>query len=93
MEQGFSAGDMGVMFCCSKRTILRRTRKFGIIRRNYSLMSDDELDFIVSEVVSLFPSIGQKTISGKPFLLVKFGPPWQISVSLRCASPHTKLSE
>ncbi len=65
MEQGFSAGDRGVMFCCSKMTILRRTRKFGIIFRNYSLMSDDELDSIVSEVVSLFPRIGEKTISGK----------------------------
>ncbi len=65
VEQGFSAGDMGVMFCCSKRTILRRTRKFGIILRNYSLMSDDELDSIVSEVVSLFPRIGEKPISGK----------------------------
>ena len=64
MEQGFSAREVGVMFGCSKRTILRRAKKHGILLRKYSLLSDTELDSIVSEITPLFPRSGEKTISG-----------------------------
>ena len=64
VEQGFSAREVGVMFGCSKRTILRRAKKHGILLRKYSSLNDTELDSIVSEITSLFPRSGEKTISG-----------------------------
>ena len=65
IEQGFSARDISVMFGCSKRTVLRRVKKYNISLRNYSSITDSELDSIVSEITSLFPRNGEKTISGK----------------------------
>ena len=64
VEQGFSARGVGVMFGCSKRTILRRAKKHGILLRKYSSLSDTELVSIISEITSLFPRSGEKTISG-----------------------------
>ena len=65
VEQGFSAREVGVMFGLSKRTILRRAKKtHGILLRKSSSLSDTELDSIVSEITSLFPRSGEKTISG-----------------------------
>ncbi len=65
VEQGFTAKEVGVMFGCSKRTILRRAKKYHISLRNYSSISDSELDEMVARIISLFPRSGEKTVSGK----------------------------
>ena len=46
------------------RTILRRAKKNpGILLSKNSSLSDTELDSIVSEITSLFPRSGEKTVS------------------------------
>lgn len=64
VEQGFKVKDISDMFMCSRRTIERKM-KHSILLRNYTPLSDQELDTIVQEITSLFPNCGEKTVSGR----------------------------
>lgn len=62
---GFHARDMAAIFRCSIRTIERRLHEKQIYLRSFTLMSDDELDELVSEITRANPLSGEKTISGR----------------------------
>ena len=40
-------------------------KKYCIVLRDYTPLSDQELDTIVQEIASLFPNCGEKTVSGR----------------------------
>lgn len=65
VEQGFTTSGIGAMFGCCKRTIKRKLRKYGLSLRNYSSITDSELDAIVREITTLLPRCGEKTLSGR----------------------------
>lgn len=65
INQGFTVYDISVMFDCSRRTVERRMKKYGLGVRNYTPLSDSELDNTVSEIVSMFPHCGEKSISSR----------------------------
>ena len=65
VEQGFTASAIGAMFGCCKRTVKRKIKKYGLSLRNYSLLTDSELDAIVHEITSLLPRCGEKTLNGR----------------------------
>ena len=65
VNQGFTLHDISVMFECSRRTVERRMKNYGLSVQNYTPLSDPELDSIVSEITSLFPHCGEKSISSK----------------------------
>ena len=65
VEQGFKVYDISVMFECSRRTVERKIRESGLSMRNYTPLSDAELDAMVSQITSLFPLCGEKSISSR----------------------------
>ena len=65
VEQGFKVYDISVMFDCSRRTVERKIRESGLSMRNYTPLSDAELDAMVSQITSLFPLCGEKSISSR----------------------------
>ena len=64
IEQGFKIKDIAKIFGCSTRTIERRLVTFHI-SRTYSDISDSELDKLVSEINTLHPNCGEKSVSGR----------------------------
>lgn len=65
VEHGFTASGIGAMFGCCKRTVKRKIRKYGLSLRNYSSLTDSELDAIVREITTVLPRCGEKTMSGR----------------------------
>ena len=65
IDQGFKITDISLLFDCSRRTIERRIKDYGLVFRNYSSLSDSELDALVTEVISLFPYCGEKSVHGR----------------------------
>ena len=65
IEQGFKISDISLLFDCSRRTIERRIKDYGLVLRNYSSLSDSELDDLVVEITSLFPHCGEKSVQGR----------------------------
>jgi hypothetical protein len=65
VESGFKAKTISEMFDCSKRTIERKMKKYNLSLRNYTIVCDDDLDNIIGEITSMFPSTGEKIISGR----------------------------
>ena len=65
VDQGFAIYDVSVMFDCSRRTVERKMKKSGLSMRNYTPSSDPELDSMVSEITSLFPHCGEKSVSSR----------------------------
>jgi len=65
IDQGFKITDISLLFDCSRRTIERRIKDYGLILCNYSPLSDSELDALVLEITSLFPHCGEKSIHGR----------------------------
>lgn len=65
LEQDFTQVEIAKIFGCSAKTIHRRIAKFGLMHFiRYTEISDSELDTIVSNFVSNFPTAGQKTLAG-----------------------------
>ena len=66
VDQGFTIYDISVMFDCSRRTVERKMKNGGLSMRNYTPLSDLELvDHMVSEITSLFPHCGEKSVSSR----------------------------
>lgn len=65
IDQGFTIYDISVMFDCSRRTVERKMRKKGLSIRNYTPLTDPELDSMVSEITTLFPYCGEKSVSSR----------------------------
>lgn len=65
IEKGFRVKDIASIFSCSRRTIERRMNDLGVRARDYSSVSDAELDDMVSSIINLHPQSGQKTVSGR----------------------------
>ena len=65
IESSFRIKDIAAIFSCSRRTIERRLSELGIRVRDYSSLSDIQLDELVGHVVSLHPQSGEKTVSGR----------------------------
>lgn len=65
LDQQFTQVEIAHVFGCSPKTIHRRIVLFGLpTTHEYSLITDSELDEIVEEFVSRFPTAGQKTLAG-----------------------------
>ncbi len=65
LEQEFTQVEIAEMFSVSTRTIHRRILEYGLSHFiQYSVISEEELDSVVEDFVSKFPTAGQKTLSG-----------------------------
>ena len=64
-ESNFRVKDIATLFSCSSRTIERRLHDLHIRLRDFSDISDAELDEIVGRIVTLHPRSGEKTVSGQ----------------------------
>lgn len=65
LEQEFTQVEIAHVFGCSTKTVHRRIVEFrlsGLV--SYSTISDNELDALVKDFVSSFPTAGQKTLAG-----------------------------
>lgn len=65
IDQGFKITDISLLFDCSRRTIERRIKDYGLIHHNYSSLSDSDLDSLVFEITSLFLYCGEKSVNGR----------------------------
>ena len=65
VDNGFKVADIATLFGVSKRTIERRLRSYQLSTRNYTDISDADLDEIVSELSAGFPRCGEKLTDGK----------------------------
>ncbi len=65
LELEFTQVEIAQMFGCSTKTIHRRIVGFGLSRFiKYTEISDSELDALVEDFVSNFPTAGMKTLAG-----------------------------
>ena len=65
VDQGFTVKDISLMFGCCRKTVERIMKRYGISVRNYTLISEPELDVKVQEITSVFPNCGEKTVRGR----------------------------
>lgn len=65
IDQGFKITDISLLFDCSRKTIERRMKDYGLILHDYSPLSDSKLDALVIEITSLFPLCGEKSVQGR----------------------------
>ena len=65
LENGFKVEEMALLLSCSKRTVERRLRTYDLSTRNYTPISDSELDEILSQWSTSFPRCGVKMILGR----------------------------
>lgn len=50
VNQGLTLHDISAMFDCSRKTVEQKMKNYGLTVRNYTPLSDPELDRIVSEI-------------------------------------------
>ena len=65
VEQGFKTKDIAKVFNCTRCTIERRMSEYCIEGKIFSSLTDDDLDVKVSDICSLNPLIGEKTVQGR----------------------------
>ena len=65
VDNGFKVEDMALMLGCSKRTVERRLSTYNLSTRNYTAITDHELDEQVQELCSVFPRCGEKLVHGR----------------------------
>lgn len=65
VDSGFKVADMAAMCGVSKRTIERRLSSYDLSTRNYTDISDADLDEVVSGLSAAFPRCGEKLIDGR----------------------------
>ena len=65
LELDFTLVEIAEIIGCSARTVRRRILEFGLSQIvEYTPISDDQLDAVVRDFVSNFPTAGQKTLAG-----------------------------
>ena len=64
VESNFRTVDIASLFGCSRRTIERQIREYGL-SHEFSSVSDSDLDRLVSSVVSVHPQCGEKSVTGR----------------------------
>ena len=57
--------DIATMFGCSVSSVERRLQQLSIRLRDYSLMTDADLDFIVAQITKDNPKCGEKSLTGR----------------------------
>ena len=55
IDDGFSVKEMSNILCVSERTVQRRMVEYGLTIRNFSNISDDQLDFEVLAITNDYP--------------------------------------
>ena len=55
IDDGFSVKEMSNALCVSERTVLRRMVEYGLTIRNFSNISDDQLDSEVLAITNDYP--------------------------------------
>lgn len=65
LEQDFTQVEIAKILGCSTKTIHRRTVQFGLHHFiEYTEITDSQLDALVKDFVSNFPTAGQKSLAG-----------------------------
>ena len=59
IDDGFSVKEMSNILCVSERTVLRRMVEYGLKIRNFSNISDDQLDSHVLALTNDYPFCGE----------------------------------
>ena len=65
LENGFKATDIAKMLCISVKTVYRRLEENGLsIRDTYAILTAQELDDIVRNIIQEFSNCGYKGMRG-----------------------------
>ena len=62
IDDGFSLKKMSNILCVLERTVLRRMVEYGLTIRNFSNISDDQLDSDVLALTNDYPFYGEATL-------------------------------
>lgn len=63
IDNKFTIKQISEILCVSQRTIANKMRYYGLsIRQSYTQMADEELDAEVKKKVTLFPTVGYRTV-------------------------------
>ena len=65
VDNGFKVDDMATITGVSKRTIERRLNFYQLSTRNYTVITNDELDSTVEELTHAFPRSGEKIVDAR----------------------------
>ena len=65
VENGFRVKEISEIFRCPKRTIERRMNELSIRASDFSCICDADLDLKISNILSLHPQRGEKTVAGQ----------------------------
>lgn len=65
VENGFKVEEMALMLKCSKRTVEKKLRAYALSSRDYTDISDVDLDEILSQWCCSFPCCGVKMMTSK----------------------------
>jgi len=89
LEQDFTQVEMARVLGCSTKTVHRRIVEFGLSSLNQVVYTttDDDLDALVRDFVSNFPTTGQKTLAGHLCTLGYHIQRYRIRESLYCVDP------
>lgn len=88
LEQEFTQVEIARVLGCSTKTVHRRIIEFGLSGFvKYTTISDGELDALVKDFVSNFPTAGQKTLAGHLSTLGYRIQRWKIRESLYRVDP------
>ena len=65
IELGFTSVDIAIIIGVSRSTIARRLRDFGLsMERKYCVISNEDLDDIILNIIRQYPECGQKMMQG-----------------------------
>lgn len=65
VDSGFKVRDIALLLGCSERTMERRMNTWQLSARNYTIISDSELDEHVIELCTSYPRCGKKLVDGR----------------------------
>lgn len=87
VENGFKVEEMSLMLDCSKRSVERKLHAYGLSTRNYTVISDSDLDNIVLQFSTAFPRCGEKMVRSRLYSQGIHIPRERIRQSLRRVDP------
>ena len=76
IDDGFSVNEMPNVLCVSGRTVLRGMVEYGLTIRNFSNISDDQLDFDVLALTKDYPfcseAIMRELLKGRGIIIQRY---------------------
>lgn len=62
IESGFQISDIAKLLSISESTVYRRMRQYKISKREFTSISDNALDLVLTEIMNSYPSCGESLL-------------------------------